>query len=96
MANLANKYFSDQSGAVSTIQQAQWETDIHAAESVRLKQPAAMDIYGAKRHDIQSMESDVGVTPSTSPAEVWLQAALAVEQYQYVEPTDNILNTDSV
>ncbi|PPR01280.1 hypothetical protein CVT24_005956 [Panaeolus cyanescens] len=72
---------------------AQWESEIEAAEMQRMQMPQLMDIYGVDLDKVQQPSTVSNTTPENSetiekasgtPLDVYLQAAINVEERQFV------------
>ena len=81
MVQLTKTYYNQMSTTVSASLKNKWETEIEAAESDRLSNPAGMDIMGAK-------EADPNPDPTPSRPDVgpsglqWVALAISIEERQ--------------
>ena len=81
MVQLTKTYYNQMSTTVSASLKNKWETEIEAAESDRLSNPAGMDIMGAK-------ETDPNPDPTPSRPDVgrsglqWVALAISIEERQ--------------
>ena len=94
MSAAARKYYTDIAGGIDSADINKWETEVTAAESLRMTDRAVMDIIGARE--------DVPVPPIEDPHPPlsrgrvfhWIQLAIELEEQQWVYHSDCALVVD--
>jgi hypothetical protein len=90
MSTETSSYFSRLTASVSAEDWHRWEREIKSAESLRLVEPAVMDILGA-----QDAEGNNGSVLAAEPdantnIEKWIRKGIEIEERQYVAFTLNV------
>ena len=86
MVTKTSEYYTQFSSTVSQAALKKWTKETTSAESQRLKNPRAMDVMRAHRHEVNTDPPSSGNHPAlvTGVGTEWLSLALSIEERQYV------------